>query len=63
MTSRRLQKSKHQLVYGGYQLVYGGYPASVKIGQNHIDFYFFMHENGLFTEGGVAGRKRTYLPH
>ena len=30
------------------------------IGQNRIDFYFFMHENGLFMEGGVAGRKRTY---
>ena len=30
------------------------------IGQNRIDFYFFMHENGLFVEGGVAGRKRTY---
>ena len=30
------------------------------IGQNLIDFYFFMHENRLFMEGGVAGRKRTY---
>ena len=30
------------------------------IGQNLIDFYFFMHENGPFMEGGVAGRKRTY---
>ena len=30
------------------------------MGQNLIDFYFLMHENGLFMEGGVAGRKRTY---
>ena len=30
------------------------------IDQNLIDFYFFMHENGLFMEGGVAGRKSTY---
>ena len=30
------------------------------VGQNLIDFYFFMHENGVFMEGGVAGRKRTY---
>ena len=30
------------------------------IGQNLIDFYLFMHENGLFMEGGVEGRKRTY---
>ena len=30
------------------------------IGQILIDFYFFMHEYGLFMEGGVAGRKRTY---
>ena len=30
------------------------------IGQNLIDFYLFKHENGLFMEEGVAGRKRTY---
>ena len=30
------------------------------IGQNLIDFYLVMHENRLFKEGGVAGRKRTY---
>ena len=33
------------------------------ISQYLIDIYFFMHENGLFMEGGVAGRKPTYWQH